>query len=201
MIKTKLTLAALVILTIFISCKKQDEAVTAANAKYKIEYLKGMDHSDTSKVSRELYISHKDTVFNQELHIKNGTTDYSKSLFYKLKVTETGNPNEYSGELALYSSLKNIRKIEFEYTEIKSGKTVTSKLTADSANAIRFKFHNENSNQLSGILKFSGDIVEKDGNETILIPSDEYLLVDNSKTTDNLFLEKFGLLQKKRLNN
>ena len=187
----------LVFIIILFSCKHNEQI---ASTKYRIKYIKTQNSPENGNVKLfEIYKTKKnDSIWNQNIIYRNGKIDLSESSFYTLQISKGETKHIYTGKLIVHSYIKHIKNIEFQFCDNKDGRQIISKIISTS-NIINFKFSNPDSEQLSGIIKITGRWEEKDGKWTIIHNENEFLLVDNFKYTNNVFLEKYNLLKEKRI--
>jgi hypothetical protein len=183
------------LLLLLSSCGKEKENVNNDFDDfdfYQIKTINGIDRNAKTKLDIQVYESIKGKKFvNQVKQYKNEKIDSLNSHFYTLEFIKT-EPNNYKGNIQLTYESKKILEIEFKVITTIAEKPKSLTFKSNNTNRISFKFSNTDSaSPLKGVLciKLETEVLVNGKKEKGYY--NEYMFVDNNKTTDNLFIKKY----------
>ncbi|MCK0126772.1 hypothetical protein MWU76_20450 [Gelidibacter sp. F2691] len=174
---------------------------------YTREWLR-IDYGNERIEDVEIYITKNNDTFSNQFkpYIKKSTENYIYE-FYDLKISESGKPKIYNGQITVHSKYdnlildeKNRKTLEFYYCEQNSDSIRITEKLIEGSNKIEFQYENFYGKRLQGMIYLT---VERDtiiNDEKMMNMFMLQILVDNESITDNLFAKSLELDKKKKFN-
>ena len=156
-------------------------------------------YQDGTREEVEIYVTtNNDTIINQyKYYDSNDILDTIASTYYEFSFEESGKPYTYVGSITLHSKYKNLnlnknnrRTLEFSFCEQNADSMSLKYLKSEKSNTINFESKNYYNKKLIGLLY---QLTERDTTNEMVNLNQIHILVDNTSSTNNLFLKAYDI--------